>query len=44
MPLIAGRRIRPIVDRVLPLWQAREAHELLEGRRAFGKIVLEVPQ
>lgn len=34
--------LRPVVDRVMPLWEAREAHEALEGRRAFGKIVLRV--
>jgi len=31
---------RPVVDRVLPLSQAREAHELLESRQVVGKIVL----
>lgn len=35
-------KLRPIVDRVLPLWEAREAHRALEAREAFGKIVLEV--
>jgi NADPH:quinone reductase-like Zn-dependent oxidoreductase len=34
--------LRPVVDRVLPLWQAAEAHRALESREAFGKIVLEV--
>ncbi len=37
--LTAGR-LTPVVDRVLPLAQVREAHELLEGRAQFGKIVL----
>jgi NADPH:quinone reductase-like Zn-dependent oxidoreductase len=31
---------RPVVDRVLPLSQAREAHALLEARQVLGKIVL----
>jgi NADPH:quinone reductase-like Zn-dependent oxidoreductase len=31
---------RPVVDRVLPLSKAREAHELLETRQVVGKIVL----
>lgn len=31
---------RPVVDRVLPLSKAREAHELLESRKVVGKIVL----
>ncbi|HEY9679843.1 MAG TPA: quinone oxidoreductase [Drouetiella sp.] len=29
------------IDHVLPLAQAREAHELLEGRKSIGKIVLQ---
>jgi NADPH:quinone reductase-like Zn-dependent oxidoreductase len=34
--------LKPVVDRVLPLWSAIEAHQLLEARKVFGKIVLEV--
>jgi NADPH:quinone reductase-like Zn-dependent oxidoreductase len=34
-------RLRPVVDRVLPLSEARAAHEVLERREAFGKVVLE---
>jgi NADPH2:quinone reductase len=30
----------PTIDRILPLGQAREAHELLEGRATAGKILL----
>lgn len=40
--VVAGR-LRPTVDRVLPLWDAREAHRVLERREAFGKVVLQAP-
>lgn len=32
--------LHPVVDRVLPLGQARAAHEAMERREQFGKIVL----
>lgn len=34
-------KIRAVVDRVLPLSEARRAHELMEDRAQFGKLVLE---
>ncbi len=37
---ICDGTLRPVVDRTLPLEQARTAHELLEARQQFGKIVL----
>ncbi len=37
---VAAKRLVPVVDRVLPLAQAAEAHGVLERREAFGKIVL----
>ena len=40
---VAQGRLKPIVDRVLPLSQVKEAHRLIESREVFGKIVLEVP-
>jgi len=33
-------QIRPILDRRLPLSEARQAHDLIEDRAQFGKIVL----
>ena len=37
---VAAGRWRPVIDRVLPLSHAREAHELLESRAVAGKVVL----
>jgi NADPH:quinone reductase-like Zn-dependent oxidoreductase len=42
MKLIAAGRLRPIVDRVFPLAEARAAHEYLESGGQFGKVVLKV--
>ncbi len=33
---------RPVLDRTFPLEQAREAHEYIEAKRHFGKVVLQV--
>ncbi|HEX2497227.1 MAG TPA: NAD(P)H-quinone oxidoreductase [Actinomycetes bacterium] len=41
-PLIADGRIRPVVDRVLPITEAAQAHRVLEAGEHFGKIVLAV--
>ena len=40
--LIDSGQLKPIVETVLPLFEARKAHELNESRRARGKIVLKV--
>ena len=40
--LVEAGKLKPVVDRVLPLWSAVEAHQLLEARKVFGKIVMEV--
>ena len=37
---VAAGRVRPRIDRVLPLSRAAEAYRLLEEGRQFGKIVL----
>ncbi len=40
VPLLASGRVRPIVDSVLPMARAREAHERMERNDSFGKLVL----
>jgi NADPH:quinone reductase-like Zn-dependent oxidoreductase len=40
MKFVREGKIRGVVDRVLPLSEARQAHELIEDRAQFGKIVL----
>jgi putative PIG3 family NAD(P)H quinone oxidoreductase len=42
VPLFARGALAPIVDRVLPLAQAAEAHRVMQGNTTFGKVVLEV--
>jgi NADPH:quinone reductase-like Zn-dependent oxidoreductase len=37
---VAAGRLRPVVDRVLPLAEVAMAHELLESRAVIGKLVL----
>ena len=41
--LLEAGKLRPVVDRVLPLRDAREGHRILEDRRVFGKLIL-VPE
>ncbi|HZM69663.1 MAG TPA: zinc-binding dehydrogenase [Candidatus Cryosericum sp.] len=38
--LIEDGRLRPIIDRVLPLEQVAEAHRAVAGRGLFGKVIL----
>ena len=40
LKLIGERKLRAVIDRKLPLAECRRAHELLENREQFGKIVL----
>lgn len=39
--LVASGRLKPVVDRVLPLSRGREACSLLEQRQVLGKIVVQ---
>jgi NADPH:quinone reductase-like Zn-dependent oxidoreductase len=40
--LVKDGKLKPVIDRVLPLAEAKQAHQLLARREQFGKIVLEV--
>ncbi|WP_058047406.1 NAD(P)H-quinone oxidoreductase [Streptomyces roseifaciens] len=41
-PLIAGGRVRPVVDRTMPMSEAAEAHRVMEQSAHVGKILLTV--
>jgi NADPH:quinone reductase-like Zn-dependent oxidoreductase len=43
LPLFAQGVLRPVVDAVLPVSELRRAHEMIDERSHFGKIVLRVP-
>jgi len=40
MKCVFRGQLRPVIDRVLPLSEARKGHQLIEQRAVFGKIVL----
>jgi len=44
MKFVEAGKLRPVIDRVLPLSEVAEGHRILEAREAFGKIVFEVAQ
>ena len=40
LKFVRDGRLKPVVDRVMPLEKAAEAHRLIEARQHFGKVVL----
>ena len=42
LPLLEEGKIKPVIDTVFPLSEAREAHEYMEANKNFGKIILKV--
>ncbi|MEE9173008.1 MAG: zinc-binding dehydrogenase, partial [candidate division NC10 bacterium] len=42
LPLVEAGKLKPVVDQVLPLAEAAQAHRVLEERRQFGKVVLAI--
>jgi NADPH:quinone reductase len=42
LPLLERGDVRPVVDRVFPLEEIRQAHTLMETNQTFGKIVLSI--
>jgi NADPH:quinone reductase-like Zn-dependent oxidoreductase len=40
VPLFASGRLRPVVDRVMPMRDVAAAHAYLESNQSFGKVVL----
>ena len=42
MKLVAASKLKPVVDRVFPLPEAKAAHQYLEAGQQFGKVVLKL--
>lgn len=42
LPLLQTSVINPIIDTIMPLEQAHEAHRYMEANRNFGKIILKI--
>jgi NADPH:quinone reductase-like Zn-dependent oxidoreductase len=42
VPLLARGIVRPVIDKVYRMDEAREAHERMESNASFGKIVLKI--
>lgn len=43
-PLIETEQIKPVVDTIMSVTEAKEAHQLLSQDGTFGKVVLDIPQ
>lgn len=42
--MLCEGKLKPVVDRVFPVSQVRQAHEYMESRKAFGKVVLDLSE
>jgi alcohol dehydrogenase len=40
MELIAAGKVKPVIDKVLPLKEAREGLRLIQDREVIGKVVV----
>ncbi|HEY6105969.1 MAG TPA: zinc-binding dehydrogenase, partial [Anaeromyxobacteraceae bacterium] len=40
LPLVAARKVKPVLDAALPMAKVREAHARMEKNETFGKLVL----
>jgi NADPH:quinone reductase-like Zn-dependent oxidoreductase len=40
LQFVFRKQLRPVIDRVYPLSEIRAAHERLENKEQFGKVVL----
>jgi NADPH:quinone reductase-like Zn-dependent oxidoreductase len=43
LDLVVSRQVKPVIDSVFPLSEAREAHERLASGMQLGKVVLTIP-
>ena len=41
-PLLESGAVKPVIDRVLPLAEAEQAHRAIAGNQTFGKVVLKI--
>ena len=41
-PHLEDGRIKPIIEAVIPIEEAQDAHDLVESNDTFGKVVLSV--